>query len=139
MMKITNIRDRKVFEGLEITNEIIRPVAGMWSDGEIRATDHLQLTIRSTTSKPIQSVYAYLNYYDEDGKELGFDVDSPKMPVKPGSEERLSLMLLPPEKWSYATLEVSAEYHSTRKCLLCVFLLSMLIAVILGLQYFIHA
>lgn len=138
-MKITDIRDRKVFEGLEIADEIIRPVAGKWADGEIRSTDHLQLTIRSKASKQIQAVYAYLNYYDENGKELGYDFDFPKTKIKPGEQEKVSVMLSPPEKWSYASLEVNAEYDTKMKCVVCVLVLATALAATLGLQYFIHA
>ena len=138
-MNIADIRDRKVFAGLELVNEVIRPVAATWADGEIRSTDNLQLTIRSIASKKIRSVYAYLTYYDENGKELGYDFDFPKTKIAPGTEAKVSLMLQPPEECSYATLELEAEYDSKVKCMACVFILSVAIATILGLQYFIHA
>ena len=138
-MKITDIKDREIFEGLEVANEIIRPVAGKWADGEIRTTDNLQLAIRSKTSKKIQSVYAYVNYYDQNGKELGYDFDFPKTGIKPGEEAKVSILLLPPEQCAYAKLEINAEYASKRKCMLCVLTLAAAIASIFGLQYFLHA
>lgn len=139
MIKIADIKDRKVFEGLEVATEIIRPVAGKWADGDIRTADHLQLTLRSKTAKPIQSVYAYLNYYDENGKELGYDFDSPKANINQGEDAKVSILLTPPENCAYVTLEVDGEYHSRKKCMACIVGLAVGLGLVLALQYFLHA
>lgn len=138
MITITDIRDRKVFEGLEVVNENLRPVAAKWADGEIRSSDNLQLTLRSRSPKSVRAVYAYLNYYDKNGHELGYDFDFPKADLKPGEDAKVSILLNPPAKWAYATLEVQAEYGS-KKCTACIVSLGVSLAILLGLQYFLHA
>lgn len=137
MITITDIRDRKIFEGLEIVSENLRPVAAQWADGEIRSSDNLQLTLRSKNSKPVRAMYAYLTYYDAQGKELGYDFDFPKTGWKPGEDAKVSILLKPPATWAYASLDVQAEYGS-KKCRACVLGLGLSLALVLALQYFLH-
>ncbi|WP_091511196.1 hypothetical protein [Microbulbifer yueqingensis] len=110
-MKISDVKNRDVFEGLEITNEVIKPVAEKWEDGLIRKTDNLQLTIKSVSNRKIKDVMAYLYYYDSQGQELGHEFDITESdPVLPDSTSRVSFMLIPPSGFSYAEISIKARF-----------------------------
>ena len=106
---IETIRERRLSDGIEITNEVIKPVAEKWDDGLVHEIDNLQVTFRPAGEEELENVLAYLYYYDENGKELGHDFDVPESKIFPGTEARVSIMLIPPENFSYAVLELKAD------------------------------
>jgi hypothetical protein len=135
-MKLTDVKNRKVFEGIEITNEVIRPVSEKWVDGLVHETDNLQLTIKSINEKPITDVMAYLYYYDANGKELGHDFDITDSKIKQDKEARLSFMLSPPDYFKYAELEIKAEYEERYNFKANIIFFVVCAAAIYGYQFF---
>ena len=135
-MKLTDVKNRKVFEGIEITNEVIRPVAEKWVDGLVHETDNLQLTIKSISEKPITDVMAYLYYYDANGKELGHEFDITDSKIKQGQEARLSFMLLPPDNFKSAEIELKAEYEEKHNYKASIIFFVICLAVIYGYELF---
>ncbi len=110
-MKLSDVKTRDIFEGLEITNQVIKPVAEKWVDGLTRETDNLQLTIKSVSDKKIKEVMAYLYYYDDEGQKLGHEFDITESDsLLPGAVSRLSFMLIPPEGFSYAEMAIKARF-----------------------------
>lgn len=109
---IETIKERKLPSGIEIINEVVKPVAEKWNDGLVRETDNLQVTFRSVADQNLKEVMAYLHYYDAEGNELGHEFDLPEANVLPGAEARVSLMLAPPENFSYTILEFKAEQEN---------------------------
>ncbi len=110
-----SIRERKVPTSIKVLRETVKPVAEKWEDGLIRSTDNLQLVLKNTGPKSLTEVWVYLYYMDVEGNELGHEFDITHDPVKPGEDARVSLMLLPPEGFDYAVLEVTADEHSENR------------------------
>jgi len=129
-MKISDIKNRIIFEGLEVTNEVIRPVSEKWNDGLVHETDNLQLTIRSISDKPIVDVMGYLYFYNTNGDELGHDFDITEAKILPSKEARLSFLLRPPDGFSYAEFEVKAEYEKKNNYLANIIFFGVVMALI---------
>ena len=111
-MKLSNITEKIIFEGLVLANEVIKPVAEKWDDGCIHKTDNLQLTIKSISKRNITDAMAYLYYYDAEGNELGHEFDITDAKILPDNDARFNLMLLPPENFTHSKLEIKAEYEA---------------------------
>ena len=111
-MKIAN---RKLFEGLRLVGESIRPVSEKWDDGVVRSTDNLQLVVESVADRSIKDAMAYLYYFDSKGNEIGHEFDLTQEKIEPGEKARFSLMLQPPANIASAELEIKAEYKKRDK------------------------
>jgi len=133
---IETIRERNLAEGIYIINEAVKPVAEKWKDGLVRETDNLQITFKSVAKTNLIEVWAYLYYYDSEGKELGHEFDIPEAKISPGTEARVSFMLIPPKGYAYTVIEFKAEQERKENYLLRFALMGFFILVVYVIERF---
>jgi hypothetical protein len=127
---IESIKERVLTDGIEITNEVIKPVAEKWDDGLIHETDNLQITFKSVSDHNLEEVMAYLYYFDLDGNELGHEFDIPEDKIRPGIEAHVSLLLTPPENYAYTKLEFKAEQEHKENHVINFVIMSAIVLVV---------
>ena len=115
MKLLSKVNKRTLHPGIEIVNEVVKPVAEKWVDEKIHQTDNLQLTLQNVGKKPLSDVWVYLKYFASDGKELGHEMEIGREPFRPGEETRVSILLTPPPAYSHCEIEVIAEKYKVER------------------------